>query len=101
MQCTYHCNTEVHYRNHCCHPERISIIYSECVSVALVIQQAQCTLIILSFVACLTLTYFSHYLINGTSFRKKVIEHKLFYDFLYNCCLKCFSLYKQLTKILS
>ena len=34
---------------------------------------------------------FPHYLINGTIFGKKVIEHKMCFDFLYNFCLQHFS----------
>jgi hypothetical protein len=51
----------------------ISITYSECVSVALVIQHAKrMRRIILSSVACLAVPYFfPHYLINGTIFGTK------------------------------
>ena len=70
--------------------------YSECVSVALVIQQAKRTrCIILSYVACLNLPYFS--MLSQKMARlseKKVIEHIMCYDFLYNFCLKHFSFYK-------
>ena len=53
----------------------ISITYSECVSVALVIQYAvRVRGVVLFSVACLVLSYFSHYLINGTSFWKKVFK---------------------------
>jgi hypothetical protein len=31
--CTYKCNIEVRYRNHCCCEKAISIIHSECVCV--------------------------------------------------------------------
>jgi hypothetical protein len=37
-QCTYKRNIETRFRNHCCRRKAISIPYSECVSVALVIQ---------------------------------------------------------------
>jgi hypothetical protein len=48
------------WRNQCCRGRAISITYSECVSVALVIQQAKrMRLIILPSVACVTLPYFS------------------------------------------
>jgi hypothetical protein len=35
------CNTEARSRNHCCYGKAVSITYSECVSVALVIQHAK------------------------------------------------------------
>jgi hypothetical protein len=47
-------------RNHCCRGKAISITYSECVSVALVIQHAKrMRRIILSSVVCPALPYFS------------------------------------------
>jgi hypothetical protein len=47
-------------RNHCCRGKAISIKYSVCVSIALVIQHAKrMRRIILSSVACLALPYFS------------------------------------------
>jgi hypothetical protein len=51
-------------------------MYSECVSLAFVTQQTKRLrriTSILSFVACLSLPYFSHYLINGTIFEKKKV----------------------------
>jgi hypothetical protein len=69
--------------NHCWHGKAISITYSECVSVALVMQHAKFMhCIILPSVACPAVPYFSTYLINDI-FRKKVIEHKIMsFDFL-------------------
>jgi len=37
----YKCNIEVHLGNHCCRGKAVSIIYSDCVSVALAIQHAE------------------------------------------------------------
>ena len=34
---------------------------------------------------------FPHYFINGTILEKKIIEHKLRFDFLCNFCMKHFS----------
>jgi len=34
---------------------------------------------------------FPRFLINGTIYEKRVIEHKMGYDFLHNFCLKHFS----------
>jgi len=39
-QCKYEHNTAMHSRNHCCHGKSASVTYSECASVALVIQHA-------------------------------------------------------------
>ena len=59
-QCTYKCNIEAHSRNHCCRGKAISMTYSECVSVALVILHAMCMRsIIVSSVACLAVPYSS------------------------------------------
>jgi hypothetical protein len=61
--------------NHCCCGKAISIKY---LSVCLVcIRESFLYRIILSSVACLALPIFSHYLINGMIFGKKVIEHKM------------------------
>jgi hypothetical protein len=57
-------------RNHCFLGKAVSITYSECGSVALVIQHAKRMRRLMSSVACLAQPYFPHYLINGTIFRK-------------------------------
>jgi len=60
---------EEYSRNNYCRGKAIIITYSECVSVALVMQHAKrMRNILLSHVASPTLQYFPHYLIN---FRKK------------------------------
>jgi hypothetical protein len=59
-QCMYKRNTEARSRNNCCRRKTISITYSECVSVASVIQHAmRQRRIIFSYVASLVVTYFS------------------------------------------
>ena len=55
----YKCNIEVYLGNHYCRRKAVSIIYSESVSVALVIQHAKCMHCIkLSSAACLAPWYF-------------------------------------------
>jgi hypothetical protein len=77
-QSTYKCKIEARSCNHCCCGKAISITYSECVFVALVIQHAihkHC--ITMSFVSCQALQYFSTLSHKRHDFRKKVIEHKI------------------------
>jgi hypothetical protein len=62
--------------NHCCSGDAISIAYSECVSVALGIQQAM-RMRQLSSVAFPTLLYFSTLSHKRHDFREKVIEYKM------------------------
>ena len=59
MQCTYKCSADAFRKNHCCRGKAVSIVYSESVFVALVIQHAKLMLrIILSSVACAVLPYY-------------------------------------------
>jgi hypothetical protein len=84
-------NIEERSRNHFCRGKTVSIKYSECVSLVLVIQHAKgMRRIILSCVASTALPYFSHYLIDDTIFEGGggVVERKMCFDLLYNFCLK-------------
>jgi hypothetical protein len=71
-------NIEARSRNHFCRGKAISVTYSKCVSVALVIQHAtRMRRIILSSVACLALQHFSTLSHTRHDFREKVIEYKI------------------------
>jgi hypothetical protein len=71
-QCTYKLNTETRSGNQCCRGKAVSIIYSECVSVALVIQQAnKMRHITFSSPAWLALSYFSTLSHKRRNFRRK------------------------------
>jgi hypothetical protein len=63
-------DTEARISNHWCSGKAESIMYSECVFVALGIQHAMCLRIIVMWLAPLYNTS-PHYLINGTIFEKK------------------------------
>jgi len=71
-------NNEASLCNHCSRGKAISITYSECVFVALIIQHAKRmrhTILLLWPVRLYHI--FPHYLINGTIFGKKVIQGKI------------------------
>jgi len=74
-------NIEPRSCNHDWRGKAISIIYSECVYVALIIQQAMRIRIVLSCVACLAVPYLSKYLEKGTIYSETLLRKKWIFIF--------------------
>ena len=103
-QCTYNVTLRRNSCNHSCRGKAISIIYSECVFVALVIQLAKrMRRIILTSVACPALPHFCTLSHKWHDFRgKKLFNIKcVCVDFHYNIHLKDFSFSEEFIDILS
>ena len=76
-QCACKCNIGTRLRNHGCSGKAISIVYSESVFVTLVIQDAKHMTVLHCLLWLVRLYHiFPHYLINGTTFRKTLLNIK-------------------------
>jgi len=74
----------VHSRNHCCHGKEINITHSEPVSVAVFIRHTKRMYhIIFSSIACLAVSFCTHYLANRKIFGKNTLNIKSCFYFLY------------------
>ena len=89
LRVKYKGNTDARSRNHCCSVKAINITYSECVSLALVIQHAQrLRRILLSSMTCRTVQYSSTSSHKRHEFRKrKLLDTK---PAVSNCCTNFF-----------
>jgi hypothetical protein len=73
---------ETRTRKHFCRVKAVSITYSQCTSVALIIQYAQCMRrITLSSVAYLVLTHFATLSHTRHNFQENFFEHKMCFIF--------------------
>ena len=98
----YERDTDVLSRSQCCREKAVSTAYSECVFVALVIQDGKRMHRITRHLWRVRgYRIFSHYLVKAR-FSEKVTEHKnVCFDFLHNCFLKNFSFYVEFSEMLS
>jgi hypothetical protein len=93
------CKIEARSRNRCCRGKAISITYSECVSVALVIQHAKrMRSIILSSVACLALLYVSTLSHKRHDFRKKLLNIKCVFWFFLQLLSETFLILRRIQR---
>ena len=98
-QCTYKRNSESLLCNCCYRAKALSIAYSGCVPVAIVVGHAmRMCRIFISDPNGFT-PFFPHYFINGAIFGK-VIKN-IFFIFVYKCCVETFWLWEEFSEILS
>jgi hypothetical protein len=84
-------DTEVSSSDICCRVREISITYSECVFVALGIQQVKrMRRILLLSMAYLTVPYLCTLSHEQYDYRETIIKHKMCSNFLYNICKQHF-----------
>ena len=82
-------NIEARSCNHCCCGKAMSIAQYQVVYL-------QCACATWSFVTCPALHYFSTFSHKRHDFRKKILEIKMCFDFVYKFCLKHFSFQEEL-----
>jgi hypothetical protein len=83
-QCRYKGNIEALLGNHCCRGKAISVAFSECVPVVLVIQHAKrMRRIMLPSVASLVLPHFPKLSHKWHDFGKQIFGHKICFDLEY------------------
>jgi hypothetical protein len=81
-------NTEARSRNHHCWGKAISITHSECLRPLLSSTQVACVVSYCNLWPLRLDRTFPHYLISGSIYGKKVIGHRMCFDFLHNICVK-------------
>jgi hypothetical protein len=95
------CNTEARLFNHCYSGKEIIIIYSGCVFVALVIQhEKRMSLIVICGLPSYTI-FFQFIQKNGRIFEEKCYwTLNVFFDFIYNFCMKHFLFLEEMIGML-
>jgi hypothetical protein len=97
-QFKYKHNIETRSCKHCYSGKAVSITYSYC-ECSLSYPSMQCACAILSFVACSAIRSTLPHKRKVFREKKKVTEHKMCFDFLYNFSLKHYSFYEEMGDI--
>jgi hypothetical protein len=95
--CVYR-NNEAHSHNHCWRGEAIIIECYDCVCLTCSACKAHAPYYIV-ICSCLAVPFMTHYLINSTIFRKKLLKFKMYV--LLSFCWKHFSCQEELNEIVS
>ena len=85
----YKCYFDARSLTHCCYRKAKSITYSDCVSLALVMQRSEAHA--QHFIVACPALYFSTLSLTQSRFSVKCPgEKKVYFEFIYNFCLKYF-----------